>query len=91
MFPHNQHHTLLYSSAVESFGVCTVQPTPKKTTPTLKTYAATKKKATMATATKKKSTTATTATTTAGKRLLTLTDLPFEMLEKIFSFLDSFR
>ena len=88
MFPHNQHHTLLYSSAVESFGVCTVQPTPKKTTPTLKTYAATKKKATMATATKKKSTT---ATTTAGKRLLTLTDLPFEMLEKIFSFLDSFR
>ena len=88
MFPHNQHHTLLYSSAVESFGVCTVQPTPKKTTPTLKTDAATKKKATMATATKKKSTT---ATTTAGKRLLTLTDLPFEMLEKIFSFLDSFR
>ena len=85
MFPHNQQHTLLYSSAVESFGVCTVQPTPKKTTPTLKTDAATKKKATMATATKKKS------TTTAGKRLLTLTDLPFEMLEKIFSFLDSFR
>ena len=91
MFPHNQQHTLLYSSAVESFGVCTVQPTPKKTTPTLKTDAATKKKTTMATATKKKSTTTTTATTTAGKRLLTLTDLPFEMLEKIFSFLDSFR
>ena len=90
MFPHNSKHTLLFSSAVESFGVCAIQPTPKKVTTTSsssKVDAAAKKKATsVLTPTKKKST-----VSSGQKRSLTLTDLPFEMLEKIFHFLDSFR
>ncbi len=87
MSPHNSQNTLIYSSAVESFGIASsVQSqTSQKKSGSNKLEGPVKKKSVpnkTDSPSKKKS-------TNSGK--MVLTELPFEMLEKIFKLLDSFR
>ena len=88
MSPHNSQSTLIYSSAVESFGITSssVQSqTSQKKSGSNKLEGPVKKKSVpnkTDSPSKKKS-------TNSGK--MVLTELPFEMLEKIFKLLDSFR
>ena len=84
MSPHNSDNTLVYSSAVESFGI--TSSIQSKTSPqklaTNKLEGPAKKKSVSNSPAKKKS---------GGSGKMVLTDLPFEMLETIFRLLDSFR
>lgn len=84
MFPHSSSQTLLYSPIVESFGVGIIAPTiPKKMPSAAKTDASSKKKASEKSSTPKK--------LMPKLTKMSLTDLPLEILEKIFVQLDSFR
>ena len=99
MFPHNSRNTLVYSPAVESYGVTLIPPTPAPSTQPTKSKKSTSTK--LDSPAKKKSVPnklegSPKKSENAPKKPdvekeLTLPDLPFEMLEKIFKMLDSFR
>jgi hypothetical protein len=97
MFPHNLENTLVYGTSVESYGVTLVSPPTQPT----KSKKSTSSAAKLDSPAKKKSVPnkleslpkkSEAAKRTSGvQKELTLPDLPFEMLEKIFKMLDSFR
>ena len=99
MFPHNSRNTLVYSPAVESYGVTLIPPTPAPSTQPTKSKKSTSTK--LDSPAKKKSVpnkleslpkkSEKGAKKPGAEKELTLQDLPFEMLEKIFRMLDSFR
>ena len=89
MFPHNLNTTLVYSPVVESYGVTSREysANPKKSIPK-KSESSTGKKSVPK---KPESPAKTNNSVVQKKSKMVLTDLPSEMLEKIFKMLDSFR
>jgi len=90
MFPHNLNTTLVYSPVVESFGISMREcsDTSKKSIPKKPDISTGKKSV----ATKPQSPAKKNVSIAPQKKSkMLVTDLPSEMLEKIFRMLDSFR
>ena len=90
MFPHNLNTRLVYSPVVESYGVTSrreYSAAPKKSIPK-KPESSTGKKSVPK---KPESPAKKNISVVQKKSKMVLTDLPSEMLEKIFKMLDSFR